>query len=140
MSRKTVFGTVPTETAAEWIIASLHADGFDLKSVSFVLPRDGDGKTFASGPLVPALRRARTHGGAGSIARGLVGVGVPSRIARRYEADVRAGSVLLSVTADAARADAAASEIFSRHGALDVYAARDRLGASSVRDDAARPS
>jgi hypothetical protein len=124
MSEKTLFCTVPTESAAEWIIASLHDGGFDLKSVSFVLPSDVDGRTFASGPLVRVLRRARAEGSTGAISRGLVGVGVPSRIARRYEADVRAGSVLLSVITDAERSGAAASEIFFRHGALDVYAAR----------------
>lgn len=81
----------------------------------------GIGPIIAAGPLVAALSGA----GAGAVAGGLIGalaeVGVPDDHASFYAESVRRGGTLVTVKADAGRAERAA-EIMRDNGAVDLDA------------------
>jgi hypothetical protein len=88
-----------------------------------VLAIPGFGPLLAAGPLVAILTGAGAGAAVGAVAGGLVGAlivaGVPEAEAHRYAESVRAGGTLVTVSADEARADAAA-EILRRCGSLEV--------------------
>ncbi len=66
----------------------------------------GIGPILAAGPLAMALGGAAAGAGMGGLAGSIAGLGVPTDDARSYEAEVKKGSVFVSVRA----ADAAESE------------------------------
>lgn len=88
-----------------------------------VLAIPGFGPLLAAGPLVAILTGAGAGAAVGAVAGGLVGAlivaGVPESDAHRYAESVRAGGTLVTVAAEAARADAVA-EIMKRCGAVEV--------------------
>jgi len=83
------------------------------------LPIPGIGPVIAAGPIAAALTGAGVGAAAGGIIGALTGMGVPEDDARTYEEGVRRGGTLVTVTADDARADAAA-EIMRSYGAVNV--------------------
>ncbi len=80
----------------------------------------GVGPLIAAGPIMAALGGAAVGTAAGGIIGALVGMGIPEFEAKRYDAKIREGNILLSVhTEDGTQRDAA-KEIFKRHGAEDI--------------------
>lgn len=74
----------------------------------------------AAGPVMTTLSRA-THGtAADGIAGGLISLGVPEIVAKRYEGKVRNGNILIAVHTDDSREIAWAKSIFTQAGAQDI--------------------
>ena len=65
-----------------------------------VLPIPGVGPIIAAGPIISALSGAAMGAAVGGIAGALVWIGTPESSARRYEARVRQGGILVSVQCD----------------------------------------
>ncbi len=91
--------------------------GGALAAMGLAVP--GIGWLVAAGPIAAALAGASIGAAAGGVIGVLVDIGVPSAEAEEYEAKVKSGATLVTVTVDDARADAAVS-ILGRHHAVDV--------------------
>jgi hypothetical protein len=91
----------------------------------------GLGPFVAAGPIMAALSGAAAGAATGGLIGALVGMGIPEYEAKRYEARLREGRVLLSVHADSADDRRRAKDIFERHGAEDIAAA----GEESVKGE-----
>ena len=79
----------------------------------------GIGPIIAAGPIAAALAGAGVGAVAGGLIGGLTGVGVSEDDAQYYAESVRRGGALVTVRADDARAEEAASAMRSR-GAVDI--------------------
>jgi hypothetical protein len=80
----------------------------------------GIGPFIAAGPIMAALGGAAIGGATGGIIGALVGMGIPEFEAKRYDAKIRSGNILISVhTEDSDQRDVA-KDIFKRNGADDI--------------------
>jgi hypothetical protein len=80
----------------------------------------GIGPFIAAGPIMAALSAAAVGTATGGIIGALVGMGIPEFEAKRYDAKVREGSILISVHTDSGNQRDAAREIFKRNNADDI--------------------
>jgi hypothetical protein len=83
----------------------------------------GLGPFIAAGPIMAALSGAAVLATAGGVVGALVGMGIPEYQAKRYEAQLREGRILLSVHSDDSDETRRAKEIFERAGAEDISSA-----------------
>ena len=90
----------------------------------------GVGPFIAAGPIMAALSGAAIVGTAGGLIGALVGMGIPEYEAKRYEARLREGRILISVHSEDRDQTKRAKEIFESAGAEDIATA----GESSVKD------
>jgi len=82
----------------------------------------GLGPFIAAGPLMTALSGAAVGATVGGVAGGLVGLGLPDPDTERYESQLRAGRILVSVRATTPAGVEAAQRIFADNGAHEVSA------------------
>jgi len=80
----------------------------------------GLGPFIAAGPIMAALSGAAVGGAAGGLVGGLVGMGIPEYEAKRYEARLKEGRVLISVHSENSDETKRAKEIFERAHAEDI--------------------
>jgi hypothetical protein len=80
----------------------------------------GVGPFIAAGPIIGALSGAAVGAVVGDIAGGLIGMGIPENEAKRYEAAVEAGNILLSVHTGNSEEIARARDIFTKASAQDI--------------------
>src|SRR3954462_6128165 len=90
----------------------------------------GVGPFIAAGPIMAALSGAAIGAAAGGLVGTLVGMGIPEYEAKRYEAKIREGRILISVHSENSDETKRAKEIFDRAGAEDIATA----GEESVSD------
>src|ERR1051326_7536701 len=90
----------------------------------------GLGPFIAAGPIMAALSGAGVGATAGGIIGALVGMGIPEYEAKRYEARLREGRILIAVHAENSDDSKRAKEIFERAGAEDI----STTGEASVKD------
>src|SRR3954468_20206978 len=81
----------------------------------------GIGPLLAAGPIVAALAGAGAVGGFGGLVGALGGLGLPGSEAKRYEAEVKAGRILVAVHCDDARFSLSARTALEKAGAKDVF-------------------
>src|ERR1051325_749550 len=93
----------------------------------------GGGPFVASGPVVAALSGATMGAAVGGFAGALILLGVPEAEAKRYEAKVKQGNILISVHTDNSDEIRRAHEIFEESGAEYISTA----GVSSPKDKTA---
>src|SRR5437667_12866409 len=74
----------------------------------------GVGPFIAAGPIMGALAGAGVGGAAGGLVGALVGMGIPEYEAKRYEARLKEGRVLISVHTEDSGEAKRAKEIFER--------------------------
>lgn len=85
----------------------------------------GVGPFIAAGPIMAALGGAAVGTAAGGIVGALVGLGIPEFEAKRYDAKIREGNILISVhTEDGDQRDTA-KEVFKRNHAEDISSASE---------------
>jgi hypothetical protein len=77
----------------------------------------GVGPFIAAGPIMAALGGAAVGTATGGIIGALVGMGIPEFEAKRYDAKVREGSILISVHTESGNQRDAAREIFRANNA-----------------------
>jgi uncharacterized protein (TIGR02271 family) len=85
-----------------------------------VLAIPGAGPFLAAGPVMAALSGAAIGAGTGGLIGALVGLGIPEFEAKRYEAKLKEGNILISVHSDNRDETKRAKEIFERDGADEV--------------------
>ncbi|PXV55825.1 hypothetical protein SAMN04487785_108176 [Dyella jiangningensis] len=83
----------------------------------------GLGPFIAAGPIMAALSGAAVGGAAGGIIGGLVGMGMPEFEAKRYDAKVREGNILISVHVNTGEQRSLVKDIFKSHRAEDIASA-----------------
>ena len=93
----------------------------------------GVGPFIAAGPIMAALSGAAIGAAAGGIVGALVGMGIPEYEAKRYEAKIREGKILLSVHSENSDETSRAKEIFKRDGAEDISSAGEESVSDSER-------
>jgi hypothetical protein len=90
----------------------------------------GLGPFIAAGPLMAALSGVGVGAVAGGLTGALVGMGIPEYEAKRYEASLKDGNILISVHTDDSNERDRAKRIFSANGAADISS----TGEASVPD------
>ena len=81
----------------------------------------GIGPLLAAGPIVAALAGAGAGGAIGGVAGGLIGMGLPELEAKRYEAEVKQGRILIAVRCSDMRFTQSVRKILERTGAKDLF-------------------
>lgn len=90
----------------------------------------GLGPFIAAGPIMAGLAGLGVGGVVGGVVGALVGMGIPEYEAKRYEARLRTGGILLSVHCDTSDDIKRAKEVLKTTGAEDVSS----TGEKSVSD------
>lgn len=85
----------------------------------------GLGPFIAAGPLMAALSGAAVGGALGGIAGALIGMGIPEVEAKRYEAKVKEGGILIAVHADDRDWASRAKRILEATGARDISSTKE---------------
>ncbi len=80
----------------------------------------GLGPFIAAGPIMAALAGVGAGAALGGVTGGLIGMGMPEYEAKRYEGQVKAGGILISVHCDDSEWAAKAKKILDTTGAKDV--------------------
>jgi hypothetical protein len=100
----------------------------------------GLGPLIAAGPIMAALSGVAVGGLTGGIVGALIGMGIPEYEAKRYEAKVKEGRVLISVHSENSDETRRAKEIFEGHNAEGISSSgeahvskKDREGATAHR-------
>lgn len=85
----------------------------------------GVGPFIAAGPIMAALSGAAIGTATGGIVGALIGMGIPEFEAKRYDAKIREGNILISVHTDDSKQRGVAKEVFERHNAEDIASASE---------------
>lgn len=80
----------------------------------------GLGPFIAAGPIMAALGGSAVGGSLGLLIGALVGSGIPEFEAKKYEAGLKAGNILISVHADNDEEIKRAKDIMKKEGAKDI--------------------
>jgi hypothetical protein len=80
----------------------------------------GVGPFIAAGPIMAALGGAAVGTATGGVIGALVGMGIPEFEAKRYDAKVRDGNILISVHTEDGKQRDVAKDIFKRCNADDI--------------------
>lgn len=80
----------------------------------------GLGPFIAAGPIMATLSGAAAGAAVGGVAGALVGMGIPEYEAKRYEAKVKDGGILLAVHSRDGDEAKAVTQLLERGGATDV--------------------
>lgn len=89
----------------------------------------GVGPLLAAGPIVAALAGAGVGSAVGGIAGGLIGMGLPEIEAKRYEEEIKAGRILISVHCESVHAAQSARKVLEDSGAKDVFLSGEQRAA-----------
>ena len=129
--KKIVICLAPTRQMAQAIVRSLELKSVSDNRISVVYPDKGAqtmpgvGAFIAAGPLIAALNVAAEDDPQSGIGEGLIGLGVPQSDARRYEALIADGHILISVHADTADEVMFARDIFANAAAQAIGVAQE---------------
>jgi hypothetical protein len=85
----------------------------------------GVGPFIAAGPIMAALGGAAIGTATGGVIGALVGLGIPEFEAKRYDAKIREGNILISVHTDDGKQKDIAKDVFKRHNAEDISSASE---------------
>ena len=83
----------------------------------------GLGPFIAAGPIMAALAGVGAGAALGGVAGGLIGLGMPEYEAKRYEGQIKAGGILISVHCDNSEWASKAKKILESTGAKEVSSA-----------------
>lgn len=86
----------------------------------------GLGPFIAAGPIMAAMSGAAVGAAAGGLAGALIGMGIPEFEAKRYEAKIKSGNILISVHSENRDETTRARKIFEEEGAEDISTASEK--------------
>lgn len=95
-----------------------------------VLAIPGLGPFIAAGPILATLSGSAVGGGIGLIIGALIGSGIPEYEAKKYEAGLKSGNILLSVHIDNDEEKKRAYDILKKDGAKDISASSEKTRAA----------
>lgn len=87
----------------------------------------GFGPFIAAGPLMAALSGSAIGGSLGLLIGTLVGAGIPEYEAKKYEAGLRDGNILICAHADTDEEIRRATEVMKKEGAKDISSTSEKL-------------
>ncbi len=85
----------------------------------------GVGPFIAAGPIMAALGGAAVGTATGGVIGAMVGLGIPEFEAKRYDAKIREGNILISVHTEDSKLRDVAKEVFKRNNADDISSASE---------------
>ena len=85
----------------------------------------GIGPFVAAGPIMAALSAAAVGTATGGVVGGLVGLGMPEFEAKRFDAKIREGNILISVHTENGKQKDVAKDVFKRNNADDISTASE---------------
>lgn len=85
----------------------------------------GAGPFIAAGPIMAALSGAAFGTATGGVVGSLVGLGMPEFEAKRYDAKIREGNILISVHTESGKQKDVAKDVFKRNNADDISTAAE---------------
>lgn len=88
----------------------------------------GLGPFIAAGPIMAALAGLGAGAAIGGVAGGLIGMGLPEYEAKRYEGQIKAGGILISVHCDDSEWATKAKKLLETTGAKDVSSSGEASG------------
>lgn len=91
----------------------------------------GVGPFIAAGPIMAALGGAAIGTAAGGVIGALVGMGIPEFEAKRYDAKIKEGNILISVHTEDGKQRDVAKDIFKRFDAEDISTGSEAKPASA---------
>jgi hypothetical protein len=86
----------------------------------------GLGPFIAAGPIMAALSGSAVGGGVGLLLGALIGSGIPEYEAKKYEAGLKEGNILISTHTDSDEEIKRAKEIMKKEGAKDISSTREK--------------
>jgi len=86
----------------------------------------GLGPFIAAGPIMAALSGSAIGGSVGLLIGALIGSGIPEYEAKKYEAGLKEGNILISVHTDNDEEIKRANEIMKKEGAKDISSTREK--------------
>jgi hypothetical protein len=86
----------------------------------------GLGPFIAAGPIMAALSGSAVGGSLGLLIGALIGSGIPEYEAKKYEAGLKEGNILISVHTDNEEEINLATEILKKEGAKDISSSREK--------------
>lgn len=86
----------------------------------------GLGPFIAAGPIMAALSGSAVGGSVGLLIGALIGSGIPEYEAKKYEAGLKQGNILISVHTDNDEEIKLANEIMKKEGAKDISSTREK--------------
>jgi Protein of unknown function (DUF3341) len=98
----------------------------------------GVGPFIAAGPIMAALAGLGAGAAVGGLIGALVGMGIPEYEAKRYEARVKDGGVLLSVHCDTSDEISRAKDLLKETGAEDIASAGEKSASTHGVEPVAR--
>ena len=98
----------------------------------------GLGPFIAAGPIMAALSGAAVGAAVGGLTGALVGMGIPEFEAKRYEARIKEGNILISVHTEDSRQKDVAKKIFEQVGAEDIAVAKESKVKGKEKDEEIR--
>lgn len=85
----------------------------------------GVGPFIAAGPIMAALSGAAVGTATGGVVGSLVGLGMPEFEAKRFDAKIREGNILISVHTESGKQKDVAKDVFKRNNADDISTASE---------------
>lgn len=86
----------------------------------------GLGPFIAAGPIMATLSGSAVGGGVGLLIGALIGSGIPEYEAKKYEAGLKEGNILISVHTDNDEEIKQANEIMKKEGAKDISSTKEK--------------
>ena len=86
----------------------------------------GVGPFIAAGPILAALSGSAVGGSLGLLIGALVGSGIPEYEAKKYEAGLKAGNILISVHTESGEDISRAQDILKKEGAKDISSSSEK--------------
>lgn len=86
----------------------------------------GLGPFIAAGPILAALSGSAIGGSVGLLVGAIVGAGIPEFEAKKYEAGLKAGNILISVHTDDDEEIRLAKDIMTKEGAKDISSSTEK--------------
>jgi outer membrane lipoprotein SlyB len=87
----------------------------------------GLGPFIAAGPIMAALSGSAVGGSVGLLLGALVGSGIPEYEAKKYEAGLKQGNILISVHTDDSNEMHRAEEMMKKDGAKDISSSKEKV-------------
>ncbi|MBA3957018.1 MAG: hypothetical protein H0X51_01295 [Parachlamydiaceae bacterium] len=90
----------------------------------------GLGALVAAGPIVAALSGSAVGGALGLLVGSLVGLGIPEYEAKKYEAGVKGGKLLVCIHASDEKQVEKAKDFFKKEGATDISVSQEKASSA----------
>ncbi len=130
-AKKGTLGTEKHTKAPEGGVTGAAAGGLLGGSLGLLagigaLAIPGLGPFIAAGPIMAALSGSAVGGSMGLLIGAIIGAGIPEFEAKKYEAGLKAGSILISCHTESSEELSRASDIMKKEGAKEISTSAEK--------------